>query len=399
MYSHCLDCAVGQRATSSSLLLPVDAPPAPAAATPRLKSAASGPATPPSSPSASTAAEAKAFHGDGAPHNTANAVRSFLAGGVAGATAKTIIAPLDRVKIIFQISHLPFSVKAVVQELRRTIVEEGVAALFRGNMAQVIRVYPYSGIQLMSYDRFSGLILRERGAPPPSAGGRLTPGEKLAAGAAAGSLSVAATYPLDLLRARLAVQREAGGTDIRFRGLWSGARAMYADGGARSFYRGMMPTLLGITPYAAISFATFGTLKQMLADERGGAEPAAWEKLICGGIAGLAGQASTYPLDIVRRRMQTEGFTPIHAHSTLHPRQLAAAKVPSTTTAGTSVGAGIPHGTLHNAGMLDTLRRIVHLEGSRGLFKGLSLNFVKGPVSVGVSFTTFDLLKRAFNIE
>jgi solute carrier family 25 protein 42 len=50
-------------------------------------------------------------------------------------------------------------------------------------------------------------------------------------------------------------------------------------------------------------------------------------------------------------------------------------------------------------GMMDTAGRILRREGVRGLFKGLSLNFIKGPVAVGVSFTTFDLLKRSFDIE
>lgn len=40
---------------------------------------------------------------------------------------------------------MPYSARAVYVELSRTLRYEGVAALFRGNWAQVVRVYPYSG--------------------------------------------------------------------------------------------------------------------------------------------------------------------------------------------------------------------------------------------------------------
>ena len=40
---------------------------------------------------------------------------------------------------------MPYSARAVYVELSRTLRYEGAAALFRGNWAQVVRVYPYSG--------------------------------------------------------------------------------------------------------------------------------------------------------------------------------------------------------------------------------------------------------------
>lgn len=38
-------------------------------------------------------------------------VTSFIAGGIAGGSAKSVIAPLERVKIMFQVTHQPFSVR------------------------------------------------------------------------------------------------------------------------------------------------------------------------------------------------------------------------------------------------------------------------------------------------
>lgn len=86
-------------------------------------------------------------------------------------------------------------------------------------------------------------------------------------------------------------------------------------------------------------------------------QPYPYERLAFGACAGLIGQSASYPLDVVRRRMQTAGVT------------------------------GSSYGTI-----LRTMREIVTREGViRGLYKGLSMNWLKGPISVGVSFTTFDI--------
>lgn len=87
-------------------------------------------------------------------------------------------------------------------------------------------------------------------------------------------------------------------------------------------------------------------------------QPYPYERLAFGACAGLIGQSASYPLDVVRRRMQTAGVT------------------------------GSSYGTI-----LGTMREIVTQEGViHGLYKGLSMNWLKGPVAVGISFTTFDIM-------
>ncbi len=96
--------------------------------------------------------------------------------------------------------------------------------------------------------------------------------------------------------------------------------------------------------------------------------------------------AVTYPLDVVRRRMQTERFI-LHQLQgrgwTADPHNGAQNISPSARVVVEDSGSSI----------MEVWRHVVAKEGWRGLFKGLTLNWIKGPLSVGISLTLFDLTK------
>ena len=261
----------------------------------------------------------------------------LFAGAVAGSLAKSTIAPLDRIKILIQTNPKEqFSVKTAYRIGREIVVSGGFPALWRGNLATLIRVVPYSATNFMVFsktrDFFQSTFPDWKDSPLL----------KFSAGAVSGSMATALTYPLETMRARMAVDKSGA-----YRGGYIPAvrSIMRAEGGL-ALWSGLIPTLTGIIPYAGISFMTYETLKKENIN-----------RLLSGAIAGVLAQSATYPLDVVRRRMQ------------VNPKEYTSMTV--------------------------AFREILLKEGPiKGLYKGLSMNWLKGPLAVAISLTTNDMVKE-----
>ncbi|KAL4216521.1 hypothetical protein ACF0H5_024244 [Mactra antiquata] len=275
---------------------------------------------------------------------------SLIAGGLAGAIAKTTIAPLDRTKINFQTSHMKYSFKKAFQFLVKTYKNEGIKALWRGNSATMVRIIPYASIQYTAHEQFK--LMMNKGKKRKN----LPPALRAVAGSLAGITATTCTYPLDFARARMAVTAKD-----RYRSIIVVFKTVLKEEGWRIFMRGYTPTVTGSCIYSGISFFTYETLKILHAEYSQGIDPTPLERWYCGAIAGICGQCTSYPLDIVRRRMQTAGVT---GHSKDY----------------TSI--------------YKTARTVYMEEGLKGgLYKGLSMNWIKGPISAGISFMVFETVR------
>lgn len=81
-------------------------------------------------------------------------VASFVAGGVAGAVSRTVVSPLERLKILLQVqssgrTEYKMSIPKALGKIWR---EEGFKGMMAGNGVNCIRIVPYSAVQFGSYN-------------------------------------------------------------------------------------------------------------------------------------------------------------------------------------------------------------------------------------------------------
>ncbi|XP_024962249.1 mitochondrial carrier protein CoAc1 isoform X1 [Cynara cardunculus var. scolymus] len=297
-------------------------------------------------------------------------VKELIAGGAAGAFAKTAVAPLERIKILLQTRTQGFHSLGVYQSLKRLLKHEGLPGFYKGNGASVLRIVPYAALHFMTYEQYRCWILDNYTVLGTG------PVVDLLAGSAAGGTAVLCTYPLDLARTKLAYQvvdaKSSLGNDSksiiaqpRYSGIRNVLVSVYREGGMRGLYRGVGPTLIGILPYAGLKFYIYEELKRHVSEDQ---QRSIMMRLSCGALAGLFGQTFTYPLDVVRRQMQVENLQG-------------------------SVGGGARHKNTWKG-----LTTIVSQQGWRQLFAGLSINYIKIVPSVAIGFTAYDMMKSWLHI-
>ncbi|CAI5952143.1 unnamed protein product [Closterium sp. NIES-65] len=326
-------------------------------------------------------------------------VGQLVAGGIAGAVSKTCTAPLARLTILFQVQGMHDASAArrrpsIFGEARRIVAEEGALAFWKGNTVTIVHRLPYSAINFFAYESYKSMLetmaansFPSPDIPPTHAHHALQPnqqyqlqqqqqqqqqheqgwqaarrgvvdmGVKFLAGGGAGCTAATITYPLDLVRTRLAAQTKSR----YYKGIVGTLSTIVRDEGLLGLYKGMGATLLGVGPNLAINFCVYETVKANWV-RRHPDMPVPLVSLGCGSLAGICSSSATFPLDLVRRRMQLEG---------------AGGRQPSQRRT-------IPQMLAH----------VVRTEGWRALYRGIVPEYAKVVPGVSIAFMTYEFMKR-----
>lgn len=251
-------------------------------------------------------------------------------GGTSAIVSRTLTAPLELSKIQQQNYFLPNTT------LRQVIQKEGFRGLWKGNGVNCLRLFPQYSINYTVYSCSQKILPIQN-----------TQQLHFCSAAIGGLVAISSVYPFETIRTRLALQTNHS----QYKNLWDVGRKM----SLRECYQGFRMTCIGYVLFNSLNFTFYETYKELF-----GKNDSILNKTLLGGCAGSSAICITYPSDLIRRRLQLQGFS---------------SDVPKYN------------------GILDVVHKIKSTDGMRGFYRGFGICLVKVFPTAAISFTVIEMLK------
>jgi solute carrier family 25 (adenine nucleotide translocator) protein 4/5/6/31 len=291
----------------------------------------------------------------------------LLIGGSIGAISKTVMAPVERVKLLMQTQDsnpkvLSGEVKrftGIGDCFSRVQKEQGIKAFWRGNLVNCLRYAPQQGSALAFNDFLNGLF------PVYNSNTDFWKsfGVKLSSGGLAGALANTICYPFDFARTRLASDVQAG--KPQFKGIGDCIVTTVKNQGITGLYTGWTVTVMGAFVYRAGQLGCFKQIQDLNPYQKDKGTLGAISSFVAVTMARTVVMPFNYPFDTVRRRMMLESEK--SKESRIYK------------------------------GSFDCFLQVLRKEGTKGMYKGMVPELFRG-VGGSLVIVAYDRIKVIFGI-
>ncbi|RDW77294.1 hypothetical protein BP6252_05347 [Coleophoma cylindrospora] len=283
-----------------------------------------------------------------------------LFSGACGGIAQVLLGqPFDIVKVRLQTTtQYPSALVAATSIYKN----EGALAFYKGTLTPLIGIGACVSVQFGGFHYVRRLLEAQNTAKGKPA--ELSYGQYYLAGAAAGVTNSVISGPIEHVRIRLQTQPHGAGK--LYNGPLDCVRKLSAhEGVLKGLYRGEAVTILREAQAYGVWFLAFEYMMNADAARNNVArkELPSWKIAFYGGLAGEALWLASYPFDVVKSKMQSDGFGE----------------------------------KMRYKGMNDCFKQVWRQEGMRGFWKGIGPTLLRAmPVSAGTFFVA-EMTARAIS--
>ncbi|KAI6191312.1 ADP/ATP translocase [Aphelenchoides bicaudatus] len=290
--------------------------------------------------------------------------KDFSIGGWSAVVAKTLCAPVERIKLILQLQNAQNTIKnpynGLIDCLLRVPKEQGFLSFWRGNWSNILRASsqvpfntPRNLFNARLFQESLGLAFKELFRKyividdvEKSSNYAQFVGSNILAGGLAGSATFCIIYPLDFSRTRLAIDMGRSPATREFQGLTDCLLKITKHDGFLGLYRGFLPSLQFIFLYRSAYYGLFDVMKDWTLDNGYAKQQndlSFFHAFFIGQISAFTAAMISYPMDTVRRRLTMDAGKSMHAYK----------------------------------GTIDCTKKIYLVEGPRAFFNGALVNSIR----------------------
>ncbi|XP_075978796.1 mitochondrial thiamine pyrophosphate carrier-like [Anticarsia gemmatalis] len=302
--------------------------------------------------------------------------QAAVAGAFAGAFTRAVAQPLDVVKIRFQLQIEPIKngsrYTSMLQAVAAIVKEEGVATLWSGHVPAQFLSISYGILQFSVYEKLTQLCQRS----DPQFFLVHKHWLNFCNGAIAATVATVVSFPFDTIRTRMIAEQK---TNRAYKGFVHATSSMMKTEGMRALFKGLSPTLGQIAPHAGMQFAVYKLFTENILSKiaffqrqnslHGTVASSLSANLIAGSIAGCVAKTAIYPFDLVKKRLQIQGF---QQHRKYFGKQM------------------------YCNGVFHCVKLTINEEGFLALYKGYWPSMLKAVLVTALHFAAYDEMKHLF---
>lgn len=271
----------------------------------------------------------------------------FALGGFSGAVAKTLTAPIERIKLVVQTQDANPKIRSgevprytgMVDCGQRIMKEQGFRRFWDGNLTNCIRYFPTQAFNLAFKDTFKAMFPKYN-KDKEFGKFALT---QVASGSFAGGVTNTLVYPLIYVRTVLGADI---GTVKKYNSMFDCLVKTAKSGGVLSLYNGILASSVGIVVYRGAQFGIQDIVKSFNPYQKEVSFIGLFSKFCVAQLAVSISGIVAYPFDTMQRRLQIEASKPKEEQIYKN--------------------------------MMDCFSKILAKEGPGGFFKGALANILRG---------------------